>query len=138
MSDGTMRVAFVYNVGSFPKDLILDQYYEDRRKFEIKILSFKTDEHNMTHDHLQQITNSFSNQVEGDDNFLIFAPYGLTKDIMLNKRTAYFRNYGGSTAHLLAQAALVTAAKAQEPHTLTPSDQEYLQYFEDNKWRFGV
>lgn len=135
MFDGTMRVAFVSNTGTLPKELILDRNYEDRRKFKVKILSFKTDEKEMTHALLQQITNSLSNMTETEDAFLVLAPYGYNKDILLDKRTAYFRNAGGTTAHLIAQSALIAVAQREEPHTLTRADDSYIQFLEDNKWR---
>jgi len=138
MTDGTMRVAFVWNTGTYPKDLILDKDYEDRRKFKLKILSFNTQEYNMTYDLLQQITNSFSNMIDSENSLLVLAPYGFNKDVLLDKRTAYFRTAGGTIAHTLAQAALIAVAKKEEPHTLGENDQQYLDYLEQNKHRFTV
>lgn len=135
MEDGSMRVAFVYNTGSFPKDLILDNNYEDRRKFAIKLLSFKTDEDTMTHSLLQQVTNTLSNMIDTDEAFLVLAPYGYNKDILLDKRTSYFRNANGTTAHLIAQAALIALAQKMEPHRLSKDDWRYLDFLEKNKWR---
>lgn len=136
MGDGTMRVAFIWNEGSLPNDVTLDKVYEDKRKFKIKMLSFKTDEWDMTHELLQQVTNSLSNMVEGDTPFLIMAPYGLNKDILLDKRTAYFRNAGGTTGHFLAQAALSAQAKQIEPERTSEVDDQWIAYLEANKWRF--
>lgn len=138
MKDGTMRVAFVCNTGSFPKELILDNNYEDRRKFKVKLLSFKTESNDMTHELLQQVTNSLSNMVEDEEAFLVLGPYGYNKDILLDKRTAYFRNAGGTTAHLLGQAALVALAQREDPASLTVHDQQYLQYLEENRWRIAT
>lgn len=136
MADGSMRVALVTQVGTLSKDLIIGKNYEDRRQFKVKILSFKTEGDVMTPDLLQQVTNSLSNMVESENDFLVLAPYGLNKDVLLDKRTAYFRNNGGSTGHLLAQATLIAVANNEEPERLSPADQQYLTYLEENKWRF--
>lgn len=138
MSNGTMSVAFVSNTGNFSKELILESNYEDRRKLKVKLISFKTEEKEMTHDLLQQVANSLSNMTDSEDAFLILAPYGYNKDVLLDKRTAHFRNAGGTTSHLLAQATLIAVAQRDEPETLTDGDKQYLQYLEDNKWRFAT
>lgn len=138
MQDGTMRVAFVWNTGSHPKDLILNKAYEDRRNFKLKILSFRTDSENMTYSELQQITNSFSNMYDGDASFLVLGPYGFNQDVLLNKRTAYFRHAGGTVAHTLAEAALLAVAHKEEPHTLQPGYEQYLTFLDQYKSRFVV
>lgn len=136
MKDGNMKVAFVSNVGPFPKDYVLDDNYEDRRPFKVKVLSFKTDETRMTHELLQQVTNNFSNKDNSEDAYLVLAPYGFNQDILLDKRTCHFRNFGGSVGHLLAQGTLAVIAKQTEPENITKDDKQMITYLEDNKWRF--
>lgn len=138
MQDGTMRVAFVWHTGSFPKDLILQDEYEDRRPLKMKILSFNTDEVHMTKDLFKQVTNSFSNIMEKGESFLVLGDYGLNQDLLLDNRTAYFRNAGGTYAHALAYGALVAVASKQEPDAVTDTDRQYLDYLEQNKGRFVV